>query len=46
MWYYKSYDLEGNFQGIFTCSLHLESSETQIEITEEEYNQLLAEMQE
>ena len=46
MYYYKQIDNEGNVIAVLTCSMHLESSDTQIELTEEEYNQLLAEMQE
>ena len=45
MFYYKQIDSEGNIVAILTCSIHLEESETQIELTEEQYNQLLAEMQ-
>lgn len=46
MFYYKQIDEQGNVIAVLTCSMHLESSETQIELTEEEYNNLLAEMQE
>ena len=45
MYYYKQIDILGNVIALLTCDTHLESSESQIEITEEEYNQLLAEMQ-
>lgn len=46
MYYYKQIDQEGNIVALLTCNTHLESSESQIEITEEEYNELLAAMQE
>lgn len=46
MYYYKQIGQEGNIVALLTCNTHLESSENQIEITEEEYNELLAEMQE
>ena len=46
MYYYKQIDILGNITALLTCDIHLEESESQIEITEEEYNQLLEEMQE
>ena len=46
MFYYKQIDILGNIIALLTCDTHLESSESQIEITEEEYNRLLEEMQE
>lgn len=46
MWHYKSFDKNGVFQGLMTCSMHLESSSTQVEITKEEYDELLTQMQE
>lgn len=45
MYYYKQIDILGNITALLTCSMRLESSESQIEITEEEYNQLLSEME-
>ena len=45
MYYYKQIDILGNILALLTCSMHLEESESQIEITEEEYNQLLSEME-
>ena len=44
VYYYKQIDHNGNIIALLTCDTHLESSETQIEITEEEYTQLLAEI--
>lgn len=44
MYFYKQIDILGNIIELLTCDTHLESSESQIEITEEEYNQLLQEM--
>lgn len=44
MYYYKQVDILGNITALLTCSMHLEESESQIEITEEEYNELLAGM--
>lgn len=44
-YYYKQIDISGNLQAILTCDMHLESSPSQIEITEEEYNTLLHTMQ-
>ena len=43
-YYYKQIDISGNLLAVLTCDMHLESSESQIEITEEEYNQLLEEI--
>lgn len=45
MYYYKQIDILGKILALLTCDTHLESSESQVEITEEEYNQLLAEME-
>ena len=45
MYYYKQVDGEGNITALLTCDSHLEESENQIEITEEEYNELLAQME-
>ena len=45
-YYYKQIDDNNNIKMLLTCSKHLESSDTQIEITEQEYNELLIEMQE
>ena len=45
VYYYKQIDILGNILALLTCSMRLESSESQIEITEEEYNQLLSEME-
>lgn len=39
MFYYKIVE-NGEVTGLMTASLHCESSETQVEITEEEYNRL------
>lgn len=44
-YYYKQIDILGNVIALLTCDTHLAESEFQIEITEEEYNQLLAEME-
>ena len=44
MYYYKQIDILGNVIALLTCDTHLESSEFQIEITEEEYNELLQQM--
>ncbi len=45
VYYYKQIDILGQIIALLTCSMHLESSESQIEITEEEYNTLLQTMQ-
>lgn len=45
MYYYKQVDILGNITALLTCSMHLEESESQIEITGEEYNTLLQTMQ-
>lgn len=45
MYFYKQIDILGNIIALLTCDTHLESSDSQVEITEEEYNQLLAEME-
>lgn len=44
MYYYKQIDELGNVVALLTCDTHLESSESQIEITEEEYDELLQQM--
>lgn len=44
-YYYKQIDIIGNIIALLTCDAHLESSESQVEITEEEYQSLLQEMQ-
>lgn len=44
-YFYKQIDILGNIIALLTCDTHLESSDSQIEITEEEYNQLLQEME-
>lgn len=44
-YYYKQIDILGKVLALLTCDTHLESSDSQIEITEEEYNQLLKEME-
>lgn len=44
MFYYRMFDEKGAPIGVMTCSMHLESSETQVEITEAEYNELSEEM--
>lgn len=45
MYFYKQIDILGNIIALLTCDTHLESSDSQVEITEEEYNQLLSEME-
>lgn len=45
VYYYKQIDSLGNIVALLTCDTHLESSDFQIEITEEEYNTLLRSMQ-
>lgn len=45
MYYYKSFDENGVFIGVLTCDQYLIESETQVAITEEEYNILLAEIE-
>ena len=42
MHYYKIIDAEGNVASLLSCNLRLTESETQIEITEAEYNELHA----
>lgn len=44
-YYYKQIDTLGNIIALLTCDTHLGSSESQVEITEEEYNTLLKSMQ-
>lgn len=44
IYYYKQIDILGNVIALLTCDTHLESSDSQIEITEEEYNELLQQM--
>lgn len=44
MYYYKQIDILGKVLALLTCDTHLESSESQVEITEEEYSELLAGM--
>lgn len=44
-YYYKQIDIIGNIIALLTCDTHLESSDSQVEITEAEYNRLLAEME-
>ena len=46
MFCYKQIDILGKVIALLTCDTHLESSESQVEITEEEYNQELQRMQE
>lgn len=43
MFYYKIIENE-EVTGLMTASMHCESSETQVEITEEEYNALSEKM--
>lgn len=45
IYYYKQIDILGKVLALFTCDTHLASSESQVEITEEEYNTLLRSMQ-
>lgn len=42
--YFKIINEEGKVISLLTCDMHLYSSETQIEISEEEYNTLMAEI--
>lgn len=44
VYYYKQIDILGKVLALLTCDTHLESSDSQVEITEEEYNELLAGM--
>lgn len=44
IFYYKIIE-NGKVTGLMTASLHCESSETQVEITEEEYNNLMAQFE-
>lgn len=44
MYYYKQIDELGNVVALLTCDTHLESVAFQIEITEDEYNELLQQM--
>lgn len=46
MYYYKKTDEIGVVTGLLTCDVHLNESETQVEITQEEYETLLAQMPE
>lgn len=41
IYFYKQIDILGNVIALLTCDTHLESSESQIEITEDEYNELM-----
>lgn len=41
MHYYKQIDETGNIISVLSCDMHLKESETQIEITEEEYNDFI-----
>ena len=41
-YYNKVIDTKGNVVSLLTCNIHLAESETQIEITEAEYNELHA----
>lgn len=41
-YYYKKTNTDGNVVSLITCNTHLAESETQIEITEAEYNELYA----
>lgn len=45
MFYYKQVDILDNVLALLTCTTRLNSTESQIEITEEEYNTLLRSMQ-
>lgn len=45
MFYYKQIDILDSVLALLTCTTRLNSTESQVEITEEEYNQLLAEME-
>lgn len=45
MFYYKQIYANSGLVALLTCDTHLDSSDFQIEITEEEYNTLLQTMQ-
>ena len=42
MHYYKHVDADGNADGVVSCSVPLATSDVQIEITKDEFNQYLA----
>ena len=46
MYYYKQIDENGETVSVLSCDQHLKESETQIEITEEEYNEYIASLPE
>ena len=46
MYYYKQIDENGETISVLSCDQHLAESETQIEITEEEYNEYIANLPE
>lgn len=46
MYYYKQIDENGEIVSVLSCNQHLAESETQIEITEEEYNEYIANLPE
>lgn len=46
MYYYKQIDENGETISVLSCDQHLAESETQVEITEEEYNEYVANLPE
>lgn len=46
MFYYKQIDENGEIVSVLACDTHLRESDTQIEITKEEYDQIIASMPE
>lgn len=46
MYYYKQIDENGETVSVLSCNQHLSESETQVEITEEEYNEYIANLPE
>ena len=46
MYYYKQIDENGEITSVLSCDTYLRESETQIQITEEEYNEYIASLPE
>ena len=46
MYYYKQIDENGEITSVLTCDTYLRESETQIEITKEEYDEYIASLPE
>lgn len=46
MYYYKQIDENGETMSVLSCDQRLRESETQVEITEEEYNEYIANLPE